>query len=142
MPNILVRLLDRRWFRIFARFVLTFVFWGAGLAKLIDFQGGVAEMASFNLPSPAAMNVFVAITLLVGSLLVILNKFVWLGAGILATFTALTIPLVHRFWALPEPEATVAFHTATEHVSLIGALMILSILSRYTGGTGSGPRRV
>jgi transmembrane protein len=141
VPNILVRLLDAPWFLVFARIVVSFVFWGAGLAKLIDFKGGVAEMTMFNLPSPTAMNIFVIVTLLIGSLLVILNKFVWLGAGMLATFTALTIPLVHRFWALPEPQATMAFHTATEHVSLIGALMILSILSRYTGGTGNGPRR-
>ncbi|MDO9413201.1 MAG: DoxX family protein [Pseudolabrys sp.] len=141
MPNILVRLLDAPWFLVFARVVVSFVFWGAGLGHLIDFKAGVAEMAMFGLPFPMAMNIFAAITLLVGSALVISNKYVWLGCGILATFTALTIVLVHRFWALPEPQATIAMHTATEHVSLIGALMILAILSRYTGGTGNGPRR-
>jgi transmembrane protein len=130
MPSLVACLLDKSWFAVLARVVLTFMFWGSGLAKLIDFQGGVAEMAMFNLPYPAAMNVLTIITQIGGSLLIILNRWTWLGAGALAVFTALTIPLVHHFWSLPEPRATIAFHTATEHVTVIGALMIVSILSR------------
>ena len=57
-------------------------------------------------------------------------------------FTALTIPLVHKFWALPEPDSIKAFHTAGEHVTVIGALMLVSILSRYQGSAGNGPKRV
>ena len=56
-------------------------------------------------------------------------------------FTALTIPLVHRFWALPMPDSIKAFHTATEHVTVIGGLMLATILSRFTGGQGNGPAR-
>lgn len=141
MPPIIARLLDQGWFFLFARIVLTFAFWGSGLAKLIDFKGGVAEMAMFNLPYPEVMNILTIVTQLGGSLLIILNRWTWLGAGALAVFTALTIPLVHRFWALPEPDATKAFHTATEHITVIGALIIVSILSRYTGGTGNGRKR-
>jgi transmembrane protein len=141
MPAILVRLLDQTWFAVLARIVLTFAFWGSGLAKLIDFQGGVAEMAMFNLPSPVLMNILTIVTQLGGSLLIILNRWTWLGAGALAIFTLLTIPLVHHFWSMPEPKATQAFHTATEHITVIGALMLVSILSRYTGGAGNGPKR-
>ena len=65
----------------------------------------------------------------------------WLGAGALAVFTLLTIPLVHHFWSMPEPKATQAFHTATEHITVVGALMLVAILSRYTGGAGNGPKR-
>ena len=130
MPSLVACLLDKSWFAVLARVVLTFMFWGSGLAKLIDFQAGVAEMAMFNLPYPVAMNVLTIITQIGGSLLIIFNRWTWLGAGALAVFTALTIPLVHHFWSLPEPRATIAFHTATEHVTVIGALMIVSILSR------------
>lgn len=130
MPSLVACLLDKSWFAVLARVVLTFMFWGSGLAKLIDFQGGVAEMTMFNLPYPVAMNVLTIITQIGGSLLIIFNRWTWLGAGALAVFTALTIPLVHHFWSLPEPRATIAFHTATEHVTVIGALMIVSILSR------------
>ncbi|HWM82476.1 MAG TPA: DoxX family protein [Pseudolabrys sp.] len=141
MPKVVETLLDQSWFAVLARIVLTFVFWGSGLNKLIDFQGGVAEMAMFNLPQPALMNVLVIVVQLGGSLLIILNRWTWLGAGALAAFTALTIPLVHHFWSLPEPQATSSFHTATEHVTVIGSLMLVSILSRYTGGAGNGSAR-
>jgi transmembrane protein len=55
--------------------------------------------------------------------------------------TALTIPLVHHFWTMPQPQATQSFHTATEHVTVIGALMIVAILSRFGGSAGHGPKR-
>jgi transmembrane protein len=141
MPTIFARLLDQAWFALLARIVLTFAFWGSGLAKLINFQEGVAEMAMFNLPNPALMNILTIITQLGGSLLIIINRWTWLGAGALAVFTALTIPLVHHFWSMPQPQATASFHTATEHVTVIGALIVVTILSRYTGGAGNGPKR-
>ena len=141
MPTIFARLLDQSWFALLARIVLTFAFWGSGLAKLINFQEGVAEMAMFSLPNPTLMNILTIITQLAGSLLIIINRWTWLGAGALAVFTALTIPLVHRFWSLPQPKATEAFHTATEHITVIGALILVAILSRYTGGAGNGPKR-
>ena len=141
MPTIFARLLDQSWFALLARIVLTFAFWGSGLAKLINFQEGVAEMAMFSLPNPTLMNILTIITQLGGSLLIIINRWTWLGAGALAVFTALTIPLVHRFWSLPQPKATEAFHTATEHITVIGSLILVAILSRYTGGAGNGPKR-
>jgi transmembrane protein len=112
-----------------ARILLTFPFWGSGLAKLIDFQGGVAEMAMFGLNPPAAFNVAVLLTQLVGSALIIANRWTWLGAGALGVFTALTIPVVHHFWRLDGERAIVAFHTATEHVGMIGALVLVAALS-------------
>ncbi|MDQ1081097.1 DoxX family protein [Pseudoroseomonas cervicalis] len=114
---------------VLARILLTFPFWGSGLAKLIDFQGGVAEMAHFGLQPAALVNAAVIVTQLGGSALVILNRWTWLGAGALGVFTALTIPLVHRFWALEGERAIIAFHTATEHVGMIGALVVVSILA-------------
>ena len=112
-----------------ARILLTFPFWGSGLAKLIDFQGGVAEMAMFGLNPPVAFNILVLLTQLVGSALVIANRWTWLGAGALGVFTALTIPVVHHFWRLNGERAVVAFHTATEHVGMIGALVLVAVLS-------------
>jgi transmembrane protein len=112
-----------------ARILLTFPFWGSGLAKLIDFQGGVAEMVMFGLNPPMAFNIAVVLTQLVGSALVIANRWTWLGAGALGVFTALTIPLVHHFWSLEGERAIVAFHTATEHVGMIGALVLVAALS-------------
>ena len=64
-----------------------------------------------------------------------------LGAGALAIFTALTIPLVHHFWTMQGPEAMVHFFFVAEHVSLIGGLMLVAILSRHsTAAVAEGTR--
>lgn len=130
MPKLVARLLDAAWFGVLARLALTFVFWGAGMSMLLDFPSGVAEMRFYGLEPAALFNLASIATLLCGSLLIVVNRFVWLGAGALAVFTALTIPLVHHFWTMSGAEAMAHFHTATEHVTVIGTLAIVAVLSR------------
>jgi transmembrane protein len=129
IPNWVSTILSSRATEIAARVLLTFPFWGSGLAKLIDFQGGVAEMRQFGLEPAIAFNIAVFTTQLLGAALIISGRYVWLGAGMLGVFTALTIPIVHSFWAFEGEHAIHAFHTATEHVGMIGALVLVSILS-------------
>ncbi|MBT9368557.1 DoxX family protein [Rhizobium sp. CSW-27] len=114
------------WFGYLARTALTFMFWGSGLSKLLDFQGGMAEMAHFGLEPAVAFNIAVIITQLGGSALIILNRHAWLGAGALAVFTLLTIPIAHNFWAMEEPMKTFEFYVVTEHLSIVGALMLVA----------------
>jgi transmembrane protein len=118
------------WFGYLARILLTFMYWGSGLSKLIDFNGGVAEMAHFGLEPAAAFNIAVIITQLGGSALIILNRWTWLGAGALAVFTALTIPIAHTFWAMEEPFKTIEFYVVMEHITVIGGLMVVAWKSR------------
>jgi transmembrane protein len=128
--NPLQALTGTTWFGYVARTVLTFMFWGSGLSKLIDFNGGVAEMAHFGLQPAVLFNIAVIITQLGGSALIILNRWTWLGAGALAVFTALTIPIAHAFWTMEEPFKTMEFYTVTEHISAIGAMMVVAWKSR------------
>lgn len=130
MPAIISHLLDSKAFSLFARIVLTFPFWASGLSKSINFQDGVAEMASFGLHPPVAYNIATIICQLGGSLLVILNRYVWLGAGALAVFTVLTIPIAHAFWTMTGEKAQTELFFVVEHIGLIGGLMLVSILSR------------
>jgi transmembrane protein len=118
------------WFGYVARTVLTFMYWASGLSKLIDFNGGVAEMAHFGLEPAAAFNIAVIITQLGGSALVILNRWTWLGAGALAVFTALTIPIAHTFWTMEEPMKTLEFYVVMEHITVIGGLMVVAWKAR------------
>jgi transmembrane protein len=118
------------WFGYLARIALTFGFWGSGLSKLIDFQGGVAEMTHFGLEPAIAFNIATIVTQLGGSALVISNRWTWLGAGALGVFTALTIPLVHHFWTMEEPFRTIEFYVAMEHITVIGGLMVVAWKSR------------
>jgi len=124
--NPITALTGTSWFGYMARTVLTFMFWGSGLSKLIDFQTGTAEMAHFGLEPAALFNIAVIITQLGGSILIILNRWTWLGAGALAVFTVLTIPIAHSFWAMEEPFKTIEFHVVMEHITVIGALMVVA----------------
>ncbi|MCR0981314.1 DoxX family protein [Roseomonas populi] len=130
-PRPVAAILDSRAFGVLARILLTFPYWGSGLAKLIDFTGARAEMGMFGLHPTAPFAIAVIITQLVGAGLVIHGRHAWLGAGWLAIFTALTIPIVHHFWNMDGVMGVVAFHTATEHVGMIGGLMLGAIQAHW-----------
>ena len=83
-------------------------------------------MAHFGLEPAVAFNIGVIITQLGGSALIILNRWTWLGAGALAVFTALTIPIAHSFWAMEEPFKTMEFYVVMEHITVIGGLMVVA----------------
>lgn len=112
-----------------ARILFTFPFWGSGLAKLLDFSGGMAEMSQFGLEPAWLFNSLTIFVQLTGSALIIFKRGTWFGAGMLGVFTFLTIPIVHAFWRLEGERALVAFHTAGEHMGMIGALILVSILA-------------
>ena len=126
MTSFITTITASNWFGLLARIVLTYMFWASGLAKLIDFNGGMAEMAQFGLQPAAVFNTLVIITQLCGSALIIANRYTWLGAGALGIFTALTIPLVHTFWTMEEPFRTIEFYVVMEHITVIGGLMVVA----------------
>ncbi len=126
MHNFITSITATTWFGFLARIVLTSMFWGSGIGKLVDFPAALGEMTHFGLNPPAVFAVATIIVQLVGSLLVILNRWTWLGAGALAVFTLLTIPIAHNFWAMEEPFKTIEFYVVTEHISIIGALMVVA----------------
>lgn len=123
------RLLGAAWFGYVARIVLTFMFWSSGLAKLINFNGGLGEMSHFGLEPAWLFNVATIVVVLGGSLLIVVDRWAWLGAGALAAFTVLTIPVAHDFWTMEEPFRTKEFHVVVEHITVIGALMLVAYAS-------------
>ena len=128
MPGWVAAILSSRIVTVFARVLLTFPFWGSGLSKLLDFNAAQAEMAHFNLNPPIAFAIAVTATQLIGSALIILGRHVWLGAGALAIFTLLTIPIAHAFWTIVEPQRTPEMYVAVEHLAVVGGLILVSIL--------------
>lgn len=129
-PFPLSALLDSRAFAVLARIVLTFVFWSAGLGMALDYGETLRTMAHFGLQPAHLWPPAVIATLLAGSILVIANRWAWLGFGMLAVFTALSIPIAHAFWTMSGEERLAHFHVAVEHVSLIGGLMAGAIVNR------------
>lgn len=126
MTSFIESITGSRVFGFAARLVLTSMFWLSGIAKLADFNAGVGEMVHFGLEPPALFNIATAITQIVGSALIVANRWTWLGAGMLAVFTALTIPIAHSFWTMQEPMRTIEFHIVMEHITVIGALMVVA----------------
>jgi len=137
MPTLIARILDWPYFMLLARIALTFPFWGSGLSKLIDFPAAVAEMEQFDLRPAWLIACLVIFTQLGGSLLIVANRRAWSGAGALAVFTLLTIPVAHDFWNLRGHAARMEFYIAVEHISVIGGLMLAAILSRQSTYKGA-----
>ncbi len=52
---------------------------------------------------------------------------VWLGAGILAVFTLLCIPIAHPFWKLTGEEKSKDFQIVLEHIALVGGLILAAV---------------
>jgi transmembrane protein len=134
--SVIEELLVSRIFAFCARVVLTFVFWSSGLAKLIDFPGALAEMQQFGVEPAAPMAVAVIFVQLAGSALIITGRLAWLGAGALAFFTVLTIPVAHPFWSLTGEKAFIEMMFVFEHVTVIGGLMLAAILGARKASSG------
>ncbi len=130
IPNSINRLLAFGIFQLFARVLLTLMFWSSGFAKLFDFNTALAEMQHYGLSPAAPIALAVIIVQLVGSALVISGRYVWLGAGALGVFTILTIPIAHAFWGMTGEAAFLEMMFAIEHLSVIGGLVVVAILMR------------
>jgi transmembrane protein len=128
-PTPIARLLADDRFGVFAALLLTLPYWTSGIAKLANLPGALGEARHFGL-EPAALTVALIIFIQIGgSLLIILGRKAWLGAGALGIFTAIATLLAHPFWEVPDPVAR--FHERNiflEHIGLIGGLMLAAIL--------------
>lgn len=129
MPTVVADILGANWFGYTARVLLTFVFWSSGLMKLFNFKGGIAEMTLFGLKPPWFFNLGTILIQLVGSALIIHGTYAWIGAAMLALFTLATFPIAHRFWRMEEPARTLDFCIVLEHVTVLGALMLVAMVS-------------
>ena len=133
MPKAISALLNSPVFQLLARIVLVVTFVVPGIQQVLQFKHAVGEFAFFHLSPPGAFVIASAITLLVGSALVVLGgRWTWLGAGALGIYTGLTILIVHHFWTMAEPDKTNEMRTALEHISLIGGLMVVAVLGART----------
>ncbi len=131
MESFIVNALSHPATLVLAKVVLTLVFWMAGLFGLFNFKAIVQEMVEVKLPAPRLFDGATIATQLLGSAVVIFNPggFGWLGAGALAVFLILTIPIAHPFWRFNEPKRTPEFHIVLEHITVVGGLMTAAILS-------------
>lgn len=115
------------WF--LARFALVGAYLLGGAVKLGDWPAAVAEQAHFGLhPSALWAALTIAVELL-GSLLILFDRAVWLGAGMLGVFTVLAAIVANDFWTMAGPERFMATNAFFEHLGLAGGFVLVALLS-------------
>jgi transmembrane protein len=110
------------------RILITFMYWYAGLGFLLNFSGAVQEMRSLGIEHSTVVTALTIAIQLAGSWLIIDGRLAWLGAGMLGVFTLATIPVDHPFWTMTGAAATQARLESEEHLTVVGGLILLSIL--------------
>lgn len=124
------KLLAQSWVALVARLLVALPFLLSGLAKLGDFGGAIAEVRGLTGLEPAPLlAALVVLTQLGGAALVVAGgRFAWIGAALLAGFTAVATLYAHAFWAMPEADRFLHRNIFFEHVSIIGGLALVAIL--------------
>lgn len=128
-PRILAVLLDWPGTAFLARLALTSPYLLGGIMKLTDWPGAVAEQAHFGM-QPATL--FAAATIaveLIGSALILADRLVWLGAGMLGMFTLLAAIVANAFWTMDGHDRFMATNAFFEHLGLVGGFVLVAILS-------------
>jgi uncharacterized membrane protein YphA (DoxX/SURF4 family) len=128
-PRWVATVLTWPWLAATARIALVSAFLIGGIQKALDFPGAVAEQAHFGL-QPAWLWASAAIIVeLGGSVLVILRRWVWLGAGGLGVLTAVAMLTANDFWTKAGHDRFLAVNAFFEHLGLIAGLVLVSVLS-------------
>lgn len=115
------------WF--LARLALVGAYLLGGAAKLGDWPAAVAEQAHFGLHPPAFWAALTIAVELLGSLLILLDRAVWLGAGMLGVFTVLAAIVANGFWTMAGPDRFMAMNAFFEHLGLAGGFVLVALLS-------------
>lgn len=119
------------------RALLSVLFLATGIAGAMAPLGFAHGLGQMGVPFPtAAAAASIAINLAAPLVLMFdFRGFGWLAALVLALFTAITIPYGHAWWLFDEPRRSEEFRIATEHLSLIGGLLLAGLASyRRLGG--------
>jgi uncharacterized membrane protein YphA (DoxX/SURF4 family) len=133
-PEFVRAILEWPWTWLIARLALVATFLASGLSKIAGFSGGVAEMAQAGLPAPSAMALLSILVELAGSVLVLVGRWVWLGAGMLGVFTAIGAVTAHAFWKVSGPERKEATAVFLMHFGLIAAFALDALLAERVVG--------
>jgi uncharacterized membrane protein YphA (DoxX/SURF4 family) len=133
-PRWVAAILSLSWLLPVSRIALISAFLIGGIQKLVDFPAAVAEQAHFGL-QPAWLWATAAIVVeLGGSALVIVRRWVWLGAGGLGVLTAVAMLTANDFWAKTGNDRFIAVNDFFEHLGLIAGLVLVSVLSLHEQG--------
>jgi uncharacterized membrane protein YphA (DoxX/SURF4 family) len=130
-PRWVDAILDWRWTWLAARVGLMGAFILGGLTKLLDFPAAVAEQEGLGL-HPGWLWAGLAIAVeLIGPVLIISGRLVWLGAGALGVLTAIAAVTANQFWTLDGPARLVAANSFFEHISIIAGFVMAALIAEH-----------
>lgn len=112
-----------------ARVAIVTLYLVSAAAHVTGFRGAIAEQVGYGMPAPALMAALTVVVEIVGSLLILAGRWVWLGAGMLGVFTALGAVLAHPFWTMQGGPRFEALATFLEHTGLVGGLILVALVA-------------
>ena len=134
-PAFVDAILGWRWAGFAARLLLVGAYLLGGIVKTTDWPGAVAEQARFGMSPPALWAALTIAVEIVGSLLILSGRLIWLGAGMLGVFTVLAAITANAFWAMPPgPERFMATNAFFEHLGLVGGFILAAMLAQAERG--------
>ncbi len=101
-----------------------------GLVKLFDFPGAVGEMQHFGLSPAPWFAVGVIVLELGASALILTGRARWLGALLLALFTAAATFMANRYWEADGHERFMLMNSFFEHWGLVGGFLLVAWMDR------------
>lgn len=130
-------LLAQPWIGALVRLALVSAFLIGGINKAMHFDEAVAEQAHFGLHPAALWAVLAIVVEIGGSLCVVFRRFTWLGAGSLGMLTLVAMVVANDFWNRTGVEHFMALNSFFEHLGLIAALVLVTMVGdapRVDGG--------
>jgi uncharacterized membrane protein YphA (DoxX/SURF4 family) len=129
-PRFVDALHDWRWTSFLARLAMVGAYLLGAIMKASDWRGAVAEQAHFGMHPPAIWAALTIAVEIVGPLLILSGRLVWLGAGMLGVFTFLAAVTANAFWAMPTgQERFMAINAFFEHLGLIGGFVLAALVA-------------
>ena len=106
---------------------MTLPYWWSGIDKLLHPNAALLELANARFGAPIIVLIALVITQLGGSLLIIVNRLTWLGAGALGVFTIIVTVMVHAFWQMDGPQRFAEMNTFLEHMALVAGFFFTAV---------------
>jgi uncharacterized membrane protein YphA (DoxX/SURF4 family) len=130
-PRWVDAVLDWRWTWLIARIALTGAYLFGSLVGLSDFPSAVAAQAHYGLHPGwlyAALTIAVE---LIGPILIISGRWVWLGAGMLGVITGVAAIIADPFWTMTGAARFETTITFLEHFGLIAGFVMAALIAEH-----------
>jgi len=128
-PRWIDALLAQPWVLPAARAMLVSAYLIGGVTKLFNFHAAVLEQEHFGLHPAWVWAVAAIVIELGGSACVVFNRMLWLGAGGLGVITLVAMLAANDFWNLAGNAKFMAVNAFFEHLGLIAALVMATVLA-------------